>query len=50
MTTAQLILATIALPGLWGWFIGTGGTRWWPIKATTPDPLKPLTRLTDYDI
>jgi len=51
MRTFQLVLATLVLPGLWGWIIGACGHRWWRAGERTgvsgvPEPR----RFTDYDI
>jgi hypothetical protein len=51
MSTPQLLLATLILPGLWGWLIGTCGHRWWRRSERQPPRVDtPPRRLTDYDI
>ncbi len=50
MTTTQLILATLVLPGLWGWLIGMLGHRWWPLSERANITARGPARLTDYDI
>ena len=52
MTFTGLIIATIVLPGAWGWLIGTSAARWWPVnqQVGARPPKTAVRRLTDYDI
>jgi hypothetical protein len=52
MTTSTLLMATFVLPALWGWMVGTVGSRWWGVPETPPVAPASLTsrRLTDYEI
>jgi hypothetical protein len=52
MTTPQLLLATIVLPGLWGWLIGACGHRWWKVSESGAPVIGAAAsrRPTDYEI
>jgi hypothetical protein len=50
MTTLQLVLASIVLPGAWGWIVGSCGHRWWKEPERRTPALSAARRPTDYQI
>jgi hypothetical protein len=52
MSTPQLLLATIVLPGVWGWLVGSCGNRWWKVSERRASLMNAAAshRPTDYEI